>query len=158
MIAQEVHERLQPKAQRYGLEIDHVEVQQVELPENIQKAVDNVWIASTTPVKTEHEARALRIRLEQLAAVIGKDAVAVSEVMKNFRGASAYGNVPGMLQAMFAKLAPSTSPGSTPAPPPPLPGKTPSSQVRPEGSGSERVNGHSGEDDPAPLSYWEAQW
>ncbi len=59
VIAREIQDRLQPKARRFGLEIDHVEVQQVELPEHIQKAVDDVWIASTTPIKTEHEARAL---------------------------------------------------------------------------------------------------
>jgi hypothetical protein len=157
VIAQDVHERLQPKAQSYGLEIDRVEAQQVELPENIQRAVDNVWIASTMPMKSEHEARALRIRLEQLAAVIGKDAVAVNEVMKNFRGAAAYGSVPQMLQVMFDKLAPSLPPGSTGASPPPLPNNAPSSQVRQKGSGSKRPKGTHPGANPAPPGYWEAE-
>lgn len=158
VIADKVLERLRPKARRYGLEIDHLEVQQVELPAHIQKAVDNVWIASTTPIKSEHEARALRIRLEELAAVVGNDAVAANEIMKNFRGAYAYGSVPQMLQAVFAKLAPSLSPGSTSAPPPPLPSKAGASQAGREDNESGSVDEPpAAADDPATPSYWEAQ-
>lgn len=126
VIAHEVLKRLQPKVRDYGLEIDRIEAQEVQLPPHIQEAVDNVWIASTMPVKSEHEARALQIQLQHLAAVIGNDAVAVNEIMKNFRGASVYGSATDMLQTVFAKVAPSLLPGPAKASLPALPTTAPS--------------------------------
>lgn len=113
IIAARIHEMLRAKVRDYGLEVERVEVQEVQLPAGIQEAVDAVWIASTLPAKSEQEARARQIQLQAVAQVVGVEATAVNEIVKNLPSNSFFANPVELLQQIFARVQP-----QPPAPPP----------------------------------------
>lgn len=102
-IAARLEDELQSKASRYGISIDRVEIQEVRMPVEVQKAVNRVWTAFLKPVQTEQEARARQIELQAAADVLGADAVALNELLKNFQGSDFY-TVPPFLQTMFGMV------------------------------------------------------
>jgi len=63
-----------------------------------------VFIASLEPARTEQEARAQQIRLRAAASVLGVETVALTEVLKNFKGNSYIGGMPRFIEALFANL------------------------------------------------------
>jgi regulator of protease activity HflC (stomatin/prohibitin superfamily) len=126
VLAQELWTILNPKAKDYSLEVDRVEIQEVRLPPDIQQAVDEVWIASTKPARSEYEARAQQIALKASADVLGVDAVALVETMKSCQGMNFIGGMPQFLEFLFGRLNPSGAKMLSSAPqtggPPQLPG------------------------------------
>lgn len=129
VIAEQLKQELQPRLESYGLKVDRVEIQEVQLPPAIQQAVDEVWIASTLPTKSAHEARALEHRLEVLCRMLGKEAVGVSEIMGKLPPGAFMGNplswLPGVLEQIAEAskgssppmLPPAASPVALPTPP-----------------------------------------
>jgi regulator of protease activity HflC (stomatin/prohibitin superfamily) len=105
VLAGQIHRMLGPKVADYGLEIDRVEIQEVRLPEDIQEAVDRVFKATLLPAQTEQEARARQIDLQAAASVLGVETVALTEVMKNFKGSQFIGGLPRFIEALFTKAA-----------------------------------------------------
>jgi regulator of protease activity HflC (stomatin/prohibitin superfamily) len=105
VLADEIYHDLDPKVHEYGLEIDRVEVQEVRLPIDLQTALNEVFMASLEPAKTEQEARAQRIRLEAAASVLGVQAVALSEALKNFHVQGYMGGMPALLDALSDRIA-----------------------------------------------------
>src|SRR5260370_10805864 len=93
VLAREIQEMLIPKVADYGLEIDRVEIQELRLPERVQTAIHDIWEAAMLPTRSEHEARAQQIKLQAAAEVIGAPAVALSEVMKSFKGTQFIGGM-----------------------------------------------------------------
>jgi regulator of protease activity HflC (stomatin/prohibitin superfamily) len=75
------------KAKSYGIEVERLEVQHVHLPPEIQEAINDTRIAFLSPIRTEREAEAAKIKLEKLAQVLGRDTVGLNELMKNLHGA-----------------------------------------------------------------------
>jgi regulator of protease activity HflC (stomatin/prohibitin superfamily) len=75
------------KAHGYGIEVERLEVQHVHLPPEMQEAINDTRKAFLSPIRSEREAEALKIKLEKLAQVLGKDTVGLNELMKNFQGA-----------------------------------------------------------------------
>lgn len=129
VIADQLKDQLGPRLKAYGLMIDRVEIQEVQLPPAIQKAVDEVWVASTLPTKSGHEAQAQRNRLQVLCDLLGPQAAAMSEIVGKLPEGAYMGNPLAALQSLFAQLggmgAPAVPPGGAtmlPAPvPPPVP-------------------------------------
>lgn len=78
---------IQGKAQGYGIEVERLEVQHVHLPPEMQEAINETRKAFLSPIRSEREAEALKIKLEKLAQVLGRDTVGLNELMKNFQGA-----------------------------------------------------------------------
>jgi regulator of protease activity HflC (stomatin/prohibitin superfamily) len=78
---------IKEKAKGYGIDVERLEVQHVHLPKQIQEAINETRIAFLSPIKTEREAEAAKIKLEKLVQVLGKDTVGLNELMKNLQGA-----------------------------------------------------------------------
>jgi len=94
---------IQEKAKTYGINVENLEVQHVHLPTEIQEAINETRIAFLAPIKTEREAEAVRIKLEKLARVLGKDTVALNEIMKNFQGANFVTPI-NFMQSLFSSI------------------------------------------------------
>jgi regulator of protease activity HflC (stomatin/prohibitin superfamily) len=84
---EEALKTIQGKAKGYGIQVERLEVQHVHLPPEIQEAINDTRKAFLSPIKSEREAEAVKIRLEKLAQVLGKDTVGLNELMKNLQGA-----------------------------------------------------------------------
>lgn len=129
VIAHQLHADLAPRLEGYGLCLDRVEVQEVQLPPQIQQAVDDVWVASTLPKKSGYEATAeataLEKRLNVLVNLLGRDAAGVSEIVGKFPPGALVGNPLSVLPAILeqiAGVANATQPrGTLPAPIPTQP-------------------------------------
>jgi regulator of protease activity HflC (stomatin/prohibitin superfamily) len=128
VIAEQLMAELTPRLSDYGLRMDRVEIQEVQLPADIQKAVDDVWIASTLPTKSVHESRALETRLEVLCRMLGKETAGVHEIVGKLPAGAFMSNPLGWLPSVFEQLAgvaktPTPSAGALPPgpTPPPLP-------------------------------------
>src|SRR5262249_10601074 len=78
VIARRVQDMLNDKVAPYGLEIDRVEVQEVQLPPGIQEAVEAAWTAHTLPAKAGKEAQARKIQLQAVGDGLGKGGAAVT--------------------------------------------------------------------------------
>jgi len=94
---------LNSKLSDYGIAIQRVEIQEITFSKEIQAAIDRVWKAALLPAQTEQEARARQIALEAEVKVLGADAVALAEIMKNFQGGTFFG-MPAALDSMMAKI------------------------------------------------------
>lgn len=79
---------IQRKALEFGVQVERLEVQHVQLPVAIQDAINETRIAFLAPIKGEREAEAVRIKLEKLVSVLGRDTVGLNEIMKNFQHAN----------------------------------------------------------------------
>lgn len=79
---------VQDKAREFGLEVERLEVQHVQLPKEIQDAINETRVAFLAPIRSEREAEAQRITLEKLISVLGKDTVGLNEIMKNLQNAN----------------------------------------------------------------------
>jgi regulator of protease activity HflC (stomatin/prohibitin superfamily) len=131
VIARQLKDELCKKVQDYGLMIERIEVQEVQLPPGIQKAVDDVWETSTLPAKSAYEAEAQRKRLQVLVEQLGQPAAAMSEIVKGLP-TGAFSSPLGSLHALLSSLGavgsgsaalgpgysapPTTTPGSPPPP------------------------------------------
>jgi regulator of protease activity HflC (stomatin/prohibitin superfamily) len=78
---------IREKSRGYGIEVERLEVQHVHLPPEMQEAINETRQAFLSPIRSEREAEALKIKLEKLAQVLGKDTVGLNELMKNLQGA-----------------------------------------------------------------------
>ncbi|MDB5306723.1 MAG: hypothetical protein JWO38_925 [Gemmataceae bacterium] len=104
VIAGKLKAELEPRLTDYGMGVDRVEIQEVQLPPKIQEAVDAVWIASTHPAKSKFEAEAQRNRLQVLCDLLGREAVGVSEIMKALPDGALVGNPLASIQSLFLSL------------------------------------------------------
>jgi regulator of protease activity HflC (stomatin/prohibitin superfamily) len=102
-IAHQLQDELNLKASRYGISINRVEIQAIRLSGQVQEAINRVWLAFLKPVQSEQESRARQIELETTSKVLGTDAVALNELLKNFQGAN-FSFMPPFLQTMFGMV------------------------------------------------------
>lgn len=102
-IAAALQDDLNSKVVEYGIAIQRIEIQELSFSREIQAAIDRVWKASLLPAQTEQEARARVIALEAEAKVLGTDAVAMAEILRNFQGGTFFG-MPAALDAMLSKV------------------------------------------------------
>jgi hypothetical protein len=107
-LAEQLHFLLAPEAEQYGLEIDRIEVQHVQLPGGIQEAIDRVWKATLLPAQTSQEARArynqIKAELEAVKHVLGVKNAAIDHILKNVRAMKCYGGLPEPLEQLLASL------------------------------------------------------
>jgi regulator of protease activity HflC (stomatin/prohibitin superfamily) len=110
VLAHELQSNLAPEVERYGLEIDRIEVKEVRLPKEIQDAIDAVWKATLLPAQTSQEALArskqIKAELEAVRDVIGVDAAATDRLLKNLQGMTFYGGLPHLLEQLMAAHVP----------------------------------------------------
>jgi regulator of protease activity HflC (stomatin/prohibitin superfamily) len=119
-IAHQLHDELNRKVSGYGINVNRVEIQAIRLSAEVQQAIDKVWLAFLKPVQSEQEARARQIELEATARVLGTDAVALNELIKNFQGSS-FTFLPPFLQTMFGMVDAKTQNMQNPTLAPQLP-------------------------------------
>ena len=109
----ELRAMLSPEAAAYGLEIERIEVQEIQMPKDIQDAIDRVWKASLLPAQSTQEAAArynhIKAELEAVKDVIGIDAASIDHVLKNFKGTTIYGGMPKILEQLLAKAVAPTA-------------------------------------------------
>lgn len=79
---------VQAKALEFGFGAVKMEVRHVYLPEKIQDAINETRIAFLAPIRGEREAEAARIHLEKLVTVLGRDNVALNQIMSNLKNAN----------------------------------------------------------------------
>jgi regulator of protease activity HflC (stomatin/prohibitin superfamily) len=101
-MADELQKTLARKMADYGVTIQRIEIQEISLSPEIQLAIDKVWQASLLPAQTEQEAKARQIELQAVANVLGVEATALNEIMKNFQGSNFFG-MPQFLESLFSK-------------------------------------------------------
>jgi regulator of protease activity HflC (stomatin/prohibitin superfamily)/predicted RNA-binding Zn-ribbon protein involved in translation (DUF1610 family) len=111
-LAHAILHMLDPKVAEYGLKIDRVEIQEVRLPPELQQALDRLFRSHLLPAQSEQEVKARQIELQGIANVLGVQAVALKEVMKEFKG-TYVGGFPKFLEALFEKSP--ANPGQQPA-------------------------------------------
>jgi regulator of protease activity HflC (stomatin/prohibitin superfamily) len=99
----DVRREIQSKASEFGLSVDQLEVQHVYLPKVIQDAINETRIAFLAPIKGERESEAIRINLEKLASVLGKDNVALNQIMSNFKNSTFLTPMP-IMQPLMDKI------------------------------------------------------
>jgi len=102
-LADAIQHMLNPKVAEYGLKIDRVEIQEVRLPQELQAALDRLFRSHLLPAQSEQEVKARQIELQGVANVLGVQAVALKEVMKEFKGSTYVGGFPKFLETLFAK-------------------------------------------------------
>jgi regulator of protease activity HflC (stomatin/prohibitin superfamily)/predicted RNA-binding Zn-ribbon protein involved in translation (DUF1610 family) len=102
-LADAIHHMLSPKLAEFGLKINRVEIQEVRLPQELQEALDRLFRSHLLPAQSEQEVKARQIELQGVADVLGVQAVALKEVMKEFKGSTYVGGLPKFLDALFAK-------------------------------------------------------
>ena len=102
-IAHQLRDELNRKLSSYGININRVEIQAIRLSVEVQEAINKVWLAFLKPVQSEQESRARQIELEATARVLGTDAVALNELLKNFKGTN-FTFMPPFLQTMFGMV------------------------------------------------------
>jgi regulator of protease activity HflC (stomatin/prohibitin superfamily) len=105
VIADRLKAELHPRVSEYGLGIDRVEIQEVQLPPAFQKAVDDVWVAATQPRKSRYEAESMEAKLSVVCRLLGKEAAAMGEIVQKLPSGSYLGNPLASLQAMITQLA-----------------------------------------------------
>ncbi len=107
-LATELRAIMTPEAEKYGLEIDRIEVQEVRLPQEIQEAIDRVWKASLLPAQASQEALArykqIKAELEAVKDVIGVDAASIDHILKNVQGMTFYGGLPQPIEQLLASF------------------------------------------------------
>jgi regulator of protease activity HflC (stomatin/prohibitin superfamily) len=104
---------IQRKALDFGLQVERLEVQHVYLPQQIQDAINETRIAFLAPIRGEREAEAVRIKLEKLVSVLGRENVGLNEIMKNFQNANFVTPMPLMQPLVERMTRPNTpAPGS----------------------------------------------
>jgi regulator of protease activity HflC (stomatin/prohibitin superfamily) len=103
-VLNEVRQEIQSKAMEFGLAVDQLEVQHVYLPQVIQDAINETRIAFLAPIKGERESEAVRISLEKLASVLGRDNVALNQIMSNLKNANFITPLP-IMQPLMDKLS-----------------------------------------------------
>jgi len=104
LIAGKLREELSERITSYGLNIDRIELQEVQLPPRIQTAVDEVWISATQPRRSENEAAALRNHLKVLADVLGKDAAGLMQIVDKLPSNSYVGNPVALIQSVMSQM------------------------------------------------------
>ena len=119
-IAEALHD-IRSKALDFGLAAERMEVQHVYLPKSIQDAINETRIAFLAPIRGEREAEAARIGLEKLVSVLGRDNVALNQIMSNLKGSNIVTPLP-MFQPLVEKMNDLGKRRDEPPLPPPLPG------------------------------------
>ena len=104
LLTERLHPRLREKLLPRGIEVDRVALQEVRLPEEIhQQAIEaaKAWYAL---IEARRQGRGEAARLQELANVIGSEAVGKSEMLKNLQGMTLY-QLPRFLDDLFAQRA-----------------------------------------------------
>jgi regulator of protease activity HflC (stomatin/prohibitin superfamily) len=112
-----VRDTVRERIKNYGIEIERLEVQHVELPDDIQKAINETRIAFLAPIREERQAEARKIALEKLGSYVGRDVVGLDMLLQNFRNSN-FGYIPPFIQtimgAMGEKAGAATKPSTDP--------------------------------------------
>lgn len=101
------------KAIDYGICVERLEIKNIALSPEIQHEIDETRKAFLLPIRLRQEAEAQKIAWEKAAEVLGKDNVALNELLKNFRGSNFFGN-PQFLQSLMGGLDSKASKAATP--------------------------------------------
>jgi regulator of protease activity HflC (stomatin/prohibitin superfamily) len=112
-IAQMLQKDLQCRLIDYGLSIDRVEIQEVQLPTSIQTAVDEVWVAATQPKKSGYEAQALENRLKVLCDRLGQNGATMTEVVQSLPSGSFLGNPMYGFRSLLSQLDKASGAGTS---------------------------------------------
>ena len=110
-VLSDVRNEIQTKASEFGLSVDQLEVQHVYLPPVIQDAINETRIAFLAPIKGERESEAVRISLEKLVSVLGRDNVALNQIMSNLKNANFITPLP-IMQPLMDKMSAITTNGA----------------------------------------------
>ncbi len=103
-IAKELHAELNQKVSPYGININHLEIQAIRLSNEVQEAINKVWLSFLKPVQSEQEAKARQIELEATARVLGTDTTSLIEVLKNVKLPNTYLQQVPFVQTIFDKV------------------------------------------------------
>jgi regulator of protease activity HflC (stomatin/prohibitin superfamily) len=99
LMATSLKEKLASEVEKYGLEIERIEIQEVRLPQEIQEAIDRVWKATLLPAQTEQEAIArvkqLEAELGTVAKILGTEAAGKVAIAEKMQGMNFYGGLGG---------------------------------------------------------------
>ncbi|MCB0303716.1 MAG: SPFH domain-containing protein [Calditrichaeota bacterium] len=102
-IETQMEKELRNKLANYGIGIERVQIQSIQLAPIVQEAVNEAGIAPLKLFKSKQEARALEYQLAAVAKVLGKDAAALNEFIKNLQGTTLY-MMPPFLQRLFGMI------------------------------------------------------
>lgn len=102
-IETQMEKELTEKLANYGIAIERVQIQSIQLAPSVQEAVTEAGIAPLKLFKSKLEARALEYRLAAVAKVLGKDAAALNEFITSLQGTTLY-MMPPFLQRLFGMI------------------------------------------------------
>jgi regulator of protease activity HflC (stomatin/prohibitin superfamily) len=91
VVPEQLKTEIKSRLNGYGLEIERVEIQEVQLPAAIQQAVHEVWVAASVKTKSKHDAEATRHRLQVLVDLLGRDNAALREIVDKLPAGAFFG-------------------------------------------------------------------
>jgi regulator of protease activity HflC (stomatin/prohibitin superfamily) len=100
-IAHQLHGELNDKVNVYGININRIEIQAIRLSNEVQEAINKVWLSFLKPVQSEQESKARQIELEGVAKVLGTDTTSLIEIMKNMKTPDIYTQQQPFIQTVF---------------------------------------------------------
>lgn len=103
-IAKELHTELNQKVSSYGININRLEIQAIRLSNEVQEAINKVWLSFLKPVQSEQEAKARQIELETTAKVLGTDTTSLIEILKNVKLPNTYMQRIPFVQTVFDQV------------------------------------------------------
>jgi regulator of protease activity HflC (stomatin/prohibitin superfamily) len=114
VMAKSLQEMLGSQTEKYGIEIDRIEIQEVRMPQEIQEAIDRVWKASLLPAQSSQEAIAkahqIEAELGTVAKILGQEAAGAAHVAKNLQGMNFYGGVGPLLEQLMGNFSKTPDP------------------------------------------------
>jgi regulator of protease activity HflC (stomatin/prohibitin superfamily) len=114
LIANSLKDMLCPEVEKYGLEIDRIEIQEVRLQPEIQEAIDRLLKATLLPAQASQEAlaRAQQIEAElgTIAKILGTEAAGAAHIAKSMQGMSFFGGMNPVLEQLLAPLMKKSEP------------------------------------------------
>lgn len=122
-----VQDQIEQKCHSFGIQVTRLEVQRVQLPTDIQRAINETRIAFLSPIRSEREAEAAKVRLEKLGPLLGMDTLALNELLRNFQHAN-FMTPMSFLQPLFDKVDNKSATAAQASSPRPLP-KDPENRI-----------------------------
>jgi hypothetical protein len=106
VLSAELRDMVQNQIERYGLYVDRIDIQEAQLPVELQNDIHDLWLKRLEFPRTELEAEQryvmIKRSLEAVSDVIGADAVAVQKILGSVRTNSFYGGLPPQLEELLA--------------------------------------------------------
>jgi len=127
-ISRELKKMIDADTKAYGLEVERVEIQEIQLPPEVQAALDEVVKATSLPAQASLKATArkeeIKAELETVQAIVGKEAYAAGHILSQIQGASLLGGLPRPIEQLLASILTKAQTGN-----PALEGGTPSTSL-----------------------------